>query len=107
MIHPVKLFGSFFHPFWAGNVKLIVSGSASDYNITFKGSEDHANQLPHARKGWRYAFTASEGDYVYFSAQANEPGAQVQVKILYKGRVFRESTASGDFALAYAGGCLC
>jgi hypothetical protein len=88
-------------------VKFILSGSAGDYNITYKGNEDHAYQVPHARKSWRHSFTAREGDYVYFSAQANEPGTEVHVKIVYNGRVFKESTVTGDYALAISGGCLC
>jgi hypothetical protein len=98
---------SILHPYQEGKVNFILSGSAGDYNITYKSSEDKPYQLPHARKKWRYSFEAPKGEYVYFSAQANEPGAEVRVKIVYNGRVFKESTATGDFALALAGGCLC
>ena len=107
MNKPAQFLKSFLHPYQEGKVKFILSGSASDYNITYKSSEDQAYQLPHAQKSWRYNFKAHEGDYVYFSAQANEPGAEVRVKIVYNGRVFKESKASGDFALAHTGGSLC
>jgi hypothetical protein len=102
-----QFLNSILHPFHDGKVKLILMGSANDYNITYKSSDDHTYQLPHARKSWRHSFSAKAGDYVYFSAQANEPGAEVRVKIVYNGRVFKEATKSGDFALALAGGCLC
>jgi hypothetical protein len=104
---PKQLFNSILLPFHKGKVKFVLSGSAGDYNITYKCNEERAYQVPHARKNWRYSFTTHEGDYVYFSAQANEPGAEVRVKIVYNGRVFKESKASGDYALAFAGGCLC
>jgi hypothetical protein len=107
MNKPMHFLNSLLNPNHEGKVKFILSGSAGDYNITYKSSSDHADQVPHARKSWRHNFTAHKGDYVYFSAQANEPGAEVRVKIIYNGRVFKESTASGDFALAYTGGCLC
>ncbi len=107
MFKSLQFLNSVLHPYQEGKVKFILSGSASDYNITYKSSEDYSYQLPHAQKGWRHSFKAREGEYVYFSAQSNEPGARVQVKIVYKGRVFKESTASGDFALAHTGGCLC
>ncbi|NVO21343.1 MAG: hypothetical protein HXX13_16700 [Bacteroidetes bacterium] len=103
----LHLLNSILHPYHTGKVKFILSGSVGDYNITYKGNEDHAYQVPHARKSWRHSFTAKEGEYVYFSAQANEPGAQVQIKIVYNGKVFKTSTAMGDFAIALAGGCLC
>ena len=107
MYKSFEFLNSILHPYHDGKVKFILTGSAGDYNITYKGCEDHTNQLSHARKSWRYSFTAKEGEYVYFSAQANKPGSKVHVKILYNGRVFKESEAAGDFALAYAGGCLC
>lgn len=107
MFQPINFINTLIHPYHEGKVKFILSGTASDYNITYKCNDDHAQQVSHARKSWKYNFSAREGDYVYFSAQANEPGARVQVKIMYKGRVFKESTVSGDFALALAGGCLC
>jgi len=107
MFQPFQFLNSMFHPLQEGKVRFILSGTAGDYNITYKCNDDHAYQVPHAHKGWKYSFSAREGDYVYLSAQANEPGARVQVKIIYKGRVFKESTVSGDFALALAGGCLC
>ena len=90
-----------------GKVKFKLTGSAGDYNITYKCNEDHTYHVPHARKSWRHSFTAQKGDYVYFSAQANEPGTEVRVKIVYNGKVFKESTAAGDYALALAGGSLC
>jgi hypothetical protein len=107
MNKPLQILNSVLHPYHQGKVKFILTGSAGDYNITYKSSEDNTYQVPHVRKRWRHDFTARQGEYVYFSAQANEPGAQVRVKIVYNGRVFKESTASGDFALALAGGCLC
>ena len=106
MNKPLQFLYSILHPYQERKVKFILSGSASDYNITYKSNDDRTYQLPHAHKSWRHSFTAREGDYVYFSAQANEPGAEVRVKIVYNGRVFKESTASGDFALALAGGSL-
>lgn len=104
---PVQVLSSLFHLHHEGKVKFIITGSAGDYNITIKSSEDHVDQLAHARKNWKRSFSAHEGDYVYFSAQANEPSAKVNVKIIFKGKVFRESSASGDYAIAYVGGCLC
>jgi len=107
MSSPIHFLNSIFHPGKDGRVKFRLSGSASDYNITYKVNDEHVYQAPHARKSWRYSFSAKEGDYVYFSAQANEPGAEVHVKIIYKGKVFKESASAGDYALALAGGCLC
>jgi hypothetical protein len=108
MNSPVRIFHALVHPdAHEGKVSFKLSGSASDYNLTYKCDDDHAVQVPHARKNWRYSFNAREGDYVYFSAQANEPGTRVQVKIVYKGKTFKESKAGGDYALALAGGCLC
>ncbi len=89
-----------------GKVKFILSGSASDYNITYKSNDDVTNQIAHAKKHWHHSFTAHDGDYVYFSAQSNQPDAEVHVKIIYQGKVFKESTVNGDFALALTGGCL-
>ncbi|MBK7213759.1 MAG: hypothetical protein IPH88_10800 [Bacteroidales bacterium] len=103
----MMLLSSLFQPSHNGKVKFILKGTAGDYNITFKNNDDHAFQVPHARKSWKYSFTAHEGDYVYFSAQANEPASEVYVKILYDGKVFKESRAKGDFAVAFTGGCLC
>ncbi len=105
---PINFLQSILHPSnREGKVKFKLTGSAGDYNITYKCNEDQTYQVPHARKSWRHSFIAREGDYVYFSAQANEPGTEVRVKIVYNGKVFKESTAAGDYALALAGGCLC
>jgi hypothetical protein len=90
----LQFLNSILHPYQEGKVKFILSGSASDYNITYKSSEDQTNHLPHADKSWKHRFSAREGDYVYFSAQSNQPGKHVRVKIVYNGRVFKESTSS-------------
>jgi hypothetical protein len=107
MKNSLHLFDSIFHKGHNGKVKFILTGSAGDYNITYKSNPEFAEQVPHARKSWRHSFSAKEGDYVYFSAQANERGAEVKVKILFNGKVFKQAVASGDFAIAYTGGCLC
>ncbi len=108
MNSPGHFVNSLLHPSQQeGKLRFILTGSASDYNITYKCNEDHAHQVPHARNKWRQSFTARSGDYVYFSAQSNEPGAKVRVKIVYNGKLFKESKVAGDYALALAGGCLC
>lgn len=108
MSSPMQIVDAILHPsHQEGKVRFILTGSAGDYNITYKCNEDRAHQEPHARRKWRHSFTARNGEYVYFSAQSNEPGAEVRVKIVYNGKVFKESKAAGDYALALAGGCLC
>jgi hypothetical protein len=107
MNNPLSFFNSKSGRLHEGKVQFFLSGSASDYNITYTGNDEKVHQMEHVGKKWRYSFIAHDGDYVYFAAQSNEPGKDVQVKIVYHGKTFREVKKNGDFALAHAGGCLC
>ena len=105
-------FSNFFQQLFGGSkgkgvVKLIVTGSADQYNITYKKCEDsQATQIPSVKKRWKYSFRAKSGDYVYISAQSNQRGKTVNVEISYKGKTFKQESGEGDFALATASGTL-
>lgn len=100
-------FTNLIHPTSKDEVRFLVTGTSGDYNVTIKDPAGHASQQLIASKGYQQSFTAHKGDYVYLSAQANRKSAEVHVKILYHGKMFREATSTGDYALAQTGGCLC
>ena len=81
-------------------IRYIVTGTADDYNVTFKCSEGcQVIQQPHIRKGWKHNFTGQSGDYIYVAAQANRPGSAVNVLVYADGKLVREETKSGDYPL--------
>ena len=89
-----------------GNITYILSGSPGDFNITYTGINMGTFQEPHATKSWRKSFTVKDGEFVYFSAQSNMQQSKIKVKILRNGKVFRETQAEGDYAIATAAGCI-
>lgn len=89
-----------------GNITYILSGSPGDFNITYTGINTGTFQEPHATKSWRKTFTVKDGEFVYFSAQSNMQQSKIKVKILMNGKVFKETHAEGDYAIATAAGCI-
>jgi hypothetical protein len=83
-----------------------LSGSPGDFNITYTASNAVTFQEPHVTKKWKRSFSVKEGEFVYFSAQSNTRNARLKVKIKVNGKVFRESLAEGDYAIAIAAGCV-
>ena len=107
----MKKSNSFFKFFFAknkntGTVKYKLKGTPDGFNITYKNKEGKTIQNSNVTNGWSYKFNGTAGDYVYFSAQANKKKAVVTVKILFKRKIFKEVTSSGDYALAIVSGIL-
>jgi hypothetical protein len=94
------------HAHHDGKVTYILSGSPGDFNITYTASNSVTFQEPHVTKKWKRSFSVVDGEFVYFSAQSNTPQAKLKVKIIVNGKIFRESLAQGDFAIATAAGCV-
>lgn len=104
---PVQFLSNLIHPsHQQGTVTYILSGSPGDFNITYTASHAVTFQEPHVTKKWKRSFTVKEGEFVYFSAQSNTRHARLKVKIKVNGKVFRESLAEGDYAIATAAGCV-
>jgi hypothetical protein len=107
MVKPLQLLSGLIHPVSEeGKVTYILSGSPSDFNVTYTGSNAETFQEPHATKRWKKTFTVPEGEFVYFSAQSNTKQSKIKVKILLNGKVFRKAYAQGDYAIATAAGCI-
>lgn len=90
-----------------GQVRYKVNCHRGDFNLTFKCKEEATCQIPLVNKHWQHSFEASDGDYVFVAAQANKPHAKVDVKIIFKGKIFKKISSEGDYAMAIASGCLC
>jgi hypothetical protein len=86
-------------------IRYIVRGDASDYNVTFKcGEGSQVIQEPHIQKGWKHTFVGQNGDYIYISAQANKPHSFVNVLIYEDGKLMRKVSKSGDYPLVQVSG---
>jgi hypothetical protein len=104
---PVQFLSNLIHPIHQqGTVTYILSGSPGDFNITYTASHAVTFQEPHITKKWKRSFTVKDGEFVYFSAQSNTRHARLKVKIKVNGKIFRESLAEGDYAIATAAGCI-
>jgi hypothetical protein len=107
MVQPLQLLSKLLHPAHGeGKVTYMLSGSPGDFNITYTGNNADTFQEPHATKSWKKTFEAKDGEFVYFSAQSNTNHSKIKVKILVDGKVFKESEAEGDYAIATAAGCV-
>lgn len=49
-----------------------------------------------AEDEWRYSYVAEEGDIVFVSARYTDPESALLVRILLDGKVYKESSSSGD-----------
>ncbi len=104
---PGHFFSNLFHPAHEqGTVTYFLNGSPGDYNITYTTNQSVTLQEPHVAKKWKRSFTVKDGEFVYFSAQSNMPHARLKVKIMVNGKIFRQSLAEGDYAIATAAGCV-
>lgn len=78
---------------------------ASDpVDITISGSGESTEQYSVSSLPWRYQFTASEGDFVYVSAQVGEYGGWVETRITVDGDTLDEARSQGDFVIATSSG---
>lgn len=88
-------------------IKYVVKGSTEGYNVTFKCSGNcDVVQKPNVEKGWTHTYVANEGDYYYFSAQANSRDASVDLRIYQNGKLFKKVMKSGDYPLVSASGLI-
>ena len=104
---PVQILRKLIHPENnEGKVTYVLSGSPGDFNITYTASHSVTFQEPHITKKWKRSFSVEDGEFVYLSAQSNTRHSRLKVKIIVNGKVFRESLAEGDYAIATAAGCV-
>jgi hypothetical protein len=81
-------------------IKYVVMGDALDYNVTFKcGNDCKVIQEPHIRKGWKHTFLGKLGDYLYISAQSNQPHSEVNVMIYQDGKLVNKLAKTGDYPI--------
>jgi hypothetical protein len=81
-------------------IRYVVKGTARDYNVTFKsGDGSEVIQEAHVRKGWKHLFRGRKGDYIYVSAQANEPHSEVDVLVYEDGKLVDKIVKKGDYPL--------
>jgi hypothetical protein len=86
-------------------IRYVVKGDAHDFNVTFKcGHGSKVVQEPHIHKGWKYTFSGHSGDYVYISAQANQPHSAVSVMIYEDGKLVNKVAKAGDYPLVQVSG---
>jgi hypothetical protein len=86
-------------------ISYIVKGDADDFNVTFKcGDSSEVKQEPHIHKGWKYKFTGHKGDYMYVSAQANQPNSKVNLLIYEDGKLLENISRAGDYPIIQASG---
>ena len=68
MVKPLQVFNNMLSQHGGeGRVTYILSGSPSDFNITYTGSAADTIQEPHVTKSWKKSFTVKDGEFVYFS----------------------------------------
>jgi len=88
-------------------IKYIVKGDVNDFNVTYKcGHECQVIQEPHIRRGWKHKFVGKKGDYIYLSAQSNQPKSAVNVLVYEDGRLLHQVSKTGDFPLVLASGTI-
>ena len=88
-------------------IRYVVKGDAHDYNVTFKcGHDCQVIQEPHINKGWKHIFSGHGGDYVYISAQSNQPHSAVNVMIYEDGKLMEKVSKTGDYPLVQVSGTI-
>lgn len=86
-------------------IRYVLKGTAKDFNVTYKcGKDCSVVQKPHVTKGWSHHFTTIPGDYYYLSAQANEPGSSVEVRVYQNGKLLKELSKEGNYPLISTAG---
>jgi hypothetical protein len=81
-------------------IRYVVKGDAQDYNVTFKcGHDCQVVQEAHIQKGWKHTFSGRQGDYIYISAQSNQPHSAVNVMVYEDGKLRKKVSKAGDYPL--------
>jgi len=89
-----------------GTVQYKVCGSKGSYNLTYHDDDDKTCQLSEVQKKWSHFFESKTGNYAYVAAQSNVRKGRVVVRIYFRGKLVKKNSASGDYAIAKAGGYL-
>jgi len=89
-----------------GTVKYKAWGSKGGYNLTYHDKEDKTCQLAEVNQKWVHLFESSTDNYVYLAAQSNVRNGKVVVRIYFRDKLIKKISASGDYAIAQAGGYL-
>jgi hypothetical protein len=79
-----------------GTVEYEVNASQSGLFVTYM-SEGTSYQRDISSSNWSESFTASSGDIVYLQALAKNIDVDLEVRIYWKGNVFKSDDTSGDF----------
>ena len=88
------------------SVQYIVTGSRSDYNVTYINESGGTEQKNNVKREWSYSFTGKPGGYAYVSAQNQTGTGTTEVKILVDGKVFKNSLSEGAYCIASASGSI-
>lgn len=79
-------------------LRYVVTGDSDDYSVTYKCSTGtQVVQEPHVKKGWKHLFKGQKGDYMYLSAQSNQPHSEVDVYIYEDGKLVDKIVKKGDY----------
>ena len=86
------------------NFSYEVSGSASNYSVTYENAYGSVEQQASVGSGWRYQWQegSSSTRFMYISAQNNRTVGDVTVKIIKDGKVLKQATSSGAYVIATA-----
>lgn len=88
-------------------VRYIVKGDTDDFNVTFKcGNSSAVTQEPHIHKGWKHNFVGHAGDYMYISAQSNNPHSKINLMIYEDGKLLENIAKNGDYPIIQASGII-
>lgn len=90
----------------AGEVKYEVNCSPGGFSVTYQNSQGGTEQRSVSSGSWSTSYSHYLSNDVYLSAQADNENSSINVKIYYNGKVFKDSSSSGDYVIAEASGSL-
>jgi hypothetical protein len=90
----------------SSEVKYVVECNPSGFDVTYQNSSGGTAQQKIISSSWRHTFTASNGDFVYVSAQAMNENTVISTKIYYKNKLFKSTTSYGDYVISEVHGLL-
>lgn len=84
--------------------KYWVGGSGGDYLVTLQNSHDQSQQWSSVGSGFYYTWKQTGKRWLYLSAQNNNAGGDVEVRIYKNGTIIAKNKSYGGYSIATVSG---